>query len=131
MQDRLYHPGSAYKTYVYDTENGRSYSSIEHPKKKPVQVIEYRPQAPNPVYGIVRTACPFCRVYYAAWVVGNDGWQTDSKEDSTEPSWNVFDLSYWHSFNDEPYETDIADRVEVDAKLVAELIQQHIGSQLT
>ena len=100
-----------------------TFSTAESWIREGVKVVRirytYKPISSDDQYRWAKLQCPMCLTLYAGWFVAKPGQLTPVE---TPTTYEIYDLSYWHAFNDEPSKRDIADRREVDIRKLAELM---------
>lgn len=86
---------------------------------------------------IIRLVCPLCASLYAGWLRWNvlDGeWLQDEKR--WVGAWELYDTSYWYSFNDEPdnkgrdspveHHAIWAERLFIDLRYMAKRLREEL-----
>ena len=114
-----YSPLTRYESKWYSSENFKSTSWHEGCELESTSIST--PITLDTKYGFYFKECPLCGVKYVLWMVLQDGTKyhtkyTDDRPDNivtNDPYYLTSDTSYYHSFNDEPSEKDVENKVEV------------------
>lgn len=77
---------------------------------------------PEDRYRFARVDCGVCHRRYAGWYVLQPR-QVPPRADDP-PAYEIYDTSYWHSFNDEPCRDDLDGAVDWSGELLAQAVRE-------
>lgn len=109
--------GERHYWYSADGRGGASYPHPDYPERR--LVARYVDVPPEARYRYRRLECPFCRRQYVGWYARHP-----HNELTEAPAYELYDTSFWHSFNDEPADEDVANVREWTPEKLAALARR-------